>query len=252
MISDLDAGVNIIFATEDMWWTQTVDFGINSILKYLNTYDRIILMNDDVKLDSNTLKNLISSVCHNKDAIIGAINLIESPQKNDKLIYFAGGHYDLYFARHKTNFHKHTLLPTNSDRFIDTDFIYGRLLSIPASLFLSTNIKFNYHCFPQYLADEAFTYESKLNGYKLAIDTNTIVYVNQETTAKFSLSFRLVGIKGIYEALTSFNSVYNLRQNWIFAKKFSKLSYIYIIFRFLILFYNENKFKQNNSMDLSI
>ena len=198
-------------------------------------------MNDDVKLDDKSLVNLINSDVYGEKTIVGAINIIESQIHNEKMIYFSGGHYDLVFARHKSNFPMYTLVPTKINRFLDTDYIYGRLLSIPACIFLRTNVNFDYVSFPQYLADEVFTYEAKLIGYKLVIDTTSIVYVNQETTAKFSLSFKKSGLKGVLDSLTSFKSVYNLKQNWIFAKKFSKVSYIYILFRFFILFYSENK-----------
>jgi hypothetical protein len=54
------------------------------------------------------------------------------------------------------------------------------------------------------------------------------------------LSLKKCGFWGVMKSLSSFNSCYNFRQNWLFARRYAKVPLVYIICRYTILFINEN------------
>lgn len=230
--------VEIIEGHSDMWWTATVNHGIAYISKTARPDDKLLLMNDDIDIAPDALSNLLEASDLHSHALIGAVNLIHRPNDIPR-VYFCGGRYDFHFARHRSNIMEGTPWQVQNSRFIESDFLYGRLLVIPWNIF-DLGGRFDDINFPQYCADEDFSYSSKLLGFKILIDTQSLVYVNEDTTARFSLSFFKRGWRGVLQALISFNSCYNLKQSWAFAMRYAKWPIIYTICRYAIILINEN------------
>ena len=236
LVKECCPSAKILKGHADMWWTATVNHGLAYLNSKARPGDRVLLMNDDIDLAPEALVRLLESSNAEPQAVIGAVNLV---QRNDQelQVYSCGGQYDLCYARHKANIPMGTLWNPPAKRLVESDFLYGRLLVIPWDAFVA-GCTFDEEVFPQYCADEDFTFGAKLRGFNVLIDTQSIVYVNEATTANFSLSFYKKGFQGVCNALTAFNSAYNLRQGWEFSKRYAKWPIIYILFRYLILFYN--------------
>lgn len=230
--------VDVVRGKAEMWWAATVNHGLDALTDIARTGDKVILMNDDVFFKSNTFSCLMEASKLRPAAVIGALNLTDC-RKDSNRVYFAGGHYDFLIARHKANIPAGNNWIRGDKRFLDTDFLYGRLLVIPWDIF-GQGYRFDHVSFPQYCADEDFTYAAKLNGVEVVVDTHSIVFVNEETTAHFSMNFANSGLRGIVCALISFNSPYNFRQAWIFSRKYAKFPVVYIFMRYFIMFVNEN------------
>ncbi len=229
----------VVDGRASMWWTATVNHGINHIAKTARTGDRVILMNDDVYLDPQALNLLIEASIQEPQAIIGAVNLLHR-SGDEPRVFFCGGQYDLRFARHKVNIKNGRPWRVPSGRFLETDIIYGRLLIIPWVVF-QNGCRFDEETFPQYGSDEDFCYARKLHGFKLLIDSKSIVYVNEETTSIFSLNLRKVGLNGIRTALTAFNSPYNWKQGWAFARRYAKWPCLFMFSKYSRYFISENR-----------
>lgn len=230
--------VELVRGSAEMWWTKTVNHGLSYVAQTAVPGDRVILMNDDIDLDSLAMSHLLESSDIEPRAIIGAVNLIQRPNEKPR-VYFCGGHYDLRFARHKVNIAEGLLWHVPTSRFMDTDYLFGRLLVIPWEVFANQH-RFDENTFPQYCADEDFTFGAKKRGFKVLIDSTSVVYVNEATTARFSLNLVKAGIRGAYKALTAFNSYYNLKQNWAFSARYAKWPLGFIICRYAIILINEN------------
>jgi len=230
--------VDLVDGHADMWWTATVNYGLKYIMKEACSGDHVLLMNDDIDLSHDTLIRLLEASIAEPKAIIGAVNLIQRSGELPKM-YFCGGQYDLIFARHKANIPagKPWVFPVS--RFMETDYLFGRLLNIPVDAF-ELGCSFDDETFPQYCADEDFTYGAKLRGVKTLVDTKSVLYVNETTTAHFSLSFFKSGVRGVYNALTAFNSYYNWRQSWAFACRYARWPLIFFLCRYAIQFINDN------------
>jgi GT2 family glycosyltransferase len=222
----------------DMWWTATVNHGLKYIAQTARPGDRVILMNDDVDLESQALTRLLEAARLEPRALIGAVNIVHRPGDTPR-VYFCGGRYDLRFARHKANIPQGTPWRQPAVRFVATDFLYGRLLVIPWEAFDGGH-RFDEEAFPQYCADEDFAFGAKQRGFKVLIDCSSVVYVNEETTARFSLSLAKGGVRGVRKALTAFNSCYNWTQGWAFARRYAQWPRLYMLCRYAIIFLNEN------------
>jgi GT2 family glycosyltransferase len=222
----------------DMWWTATVNHGVKHIAKTARAGDRVLLMNDDIDLAPQALVRLLEASTLEPRAVIGAVNIVHRPGEPPR-VYFCGGHYDLRFARHKANLPEGTPWQEPASRFLDTDFLYGRLLVIPWEAF-EAGCRFDEETFPQYAADEDFAYGAKRRGFKVLVDSRSVVYVNEATTARFSLSLARGGWRGVRKALTAFNSCYNWRQGWAFGRRYARWPAVYTLCRYGIIFVNEN------------
>ena len=234
----LQADIEIVEGRSDMWWTATVNHGLEAIARTARAGDRVILMNDDVDLEASALRNLLEASRLEPHAVIGAVNIVHRPGDVPRM-YFGGGHYDLRFARHKANIAEGTPWREPAERFLDTDFLYGRLLVIPWEAF-DSGCRFDDVEFPQYCADEDFAFGAKKRGFKVLVDTKSVVYVNEETTARFSLSFGKGGMGGVRKALTAFNSCYNWQQGWAFSRRHARWPLLFQLCRYGIIFLNEN------------
>jgi GT2 family glycosyltransferase len=234
----LDADIDIVTGSADMWWTATVNHGLKALAETAQAGDRVILMNDDIDLAPDALQRLLEGSSLEPRAVIGAVNLVHRPGEQPR-VYFCGGHYDLRFARHTANIPEGTPWREPATRFLDTDFLYGRLLVIPWAAF-DAGCRFDDAAFPQYAADEDFAFGAKKRGFKVLVDTRSVVLVNEETTARFSLSFSKGGYAGVRKALTAFNSCYNLRQGWAFGRRHAQWPVLFMLCRYGIIFLNEN------------
>lgn len=228
----------IVAGSADMWWTATVNHGMRYIAQSARADDRIILMNDDVDLHPQALIQLLDASAREPLAIIGAVNIINPPGQVQR-VYFSGGRYNFRSGRHKVNIQEGSTWNEPTSRFLDTDFLYGRLLVFPWLLF-QNGCRFDEESFPQYIADEEFTYNAKQLGYKVLVDSRSIVYVNEATTTNFSLNFKKSGVQGIGASLTAFNSPYNFKQYLIFAKRYAKWPLLYVFFRYALIVLGEN------------
>lgn len=228
----------VVQGDADMWWTATVNHGLKYIAVTARAGDRIILMNDDVDLDDQALTNLVAGARLEPRALIGAVNLVQEGNDAPR-VYFCGGRYDLRFARHKADVPQGKIWYTPETRFLETDFLFGRLLIIPWEAF-EKGCRFDADTFPQYCADEEFSFDAKRRGFKVLVDSQSLVYVNTETTASFSLDIFRDGLRGVRKALTAHNSAYNWRQGWAFARRYARWPFVFMFFRYAIIALNEN------------
>lgn len=237
-VQALCPSAEIVDGHADMWWTATVNHGLKHIARTARTGDRVLLMNDDIDLAPDALRRLLEASALEPRAVIGAVNIVQRPGEEPR-VYFCGGRYDLRFARHKANIPEGTPWREPSSRFFETDFLYGRLLVMPWEAFES-GCRFDEETFPQYCADEDFAYGAKLRGFKVLVDSTSVVYVNESTTARFSLSFGKGGLRGVCKALTAFNSCYNWRQSWAFGRRYAHWPAVFVLCRYGIILVNEN------------
>lgn len=230
--------VELIYGHSNMWWTASVNHGLRHIAKTARLDDLVLLMNDDIDLAPDALSRLLEASEMESQALIGAVNIVHRTGEIPR-VYFCGGYYDLRFARHKSNIPEGTTWHVPDSRFLDSDFLYGRLLVIPWKV-LQLVGHFDEENFPQYCADEDFCYRAKGLGIRVLVDTLSIVFVNEVTTARFSLSFTKGGLKGVLRALTAFNSCYNIKQCWVFSRRYAKWPIIYTLCRYMIILFREN------------
>lgn len=229
----------LLNVNSSFWWTSSINYGLDYISKYAFKGDKVLLLNDDISLDKNSIQNITQASKIRPKSIIGGVNLVANNLNNKTHVYFCGAKYNLFTGKTKIFYPFKSLWEKPQFRFIESDYVYGRFMLIPWEVYLS-GIAFDSKFFPQYLADEDFCFSAKKKGHDVLIDTKSIVYVNEDTTTKFSLNYKLTGFRGIMESLTKFNSPYCIKQWFIFTFRHSKFPIFFFLYRYISMFLGEN------------
>lgn len=149
-----------------LWWTGATNLGVQEALKRGTDY--IFTVNNDVTLNKDIFKNLISCAESDPKSLIGC--KIYYMDDHDKVWYF-GGHLD------------DTIADVNMVHGRDGDFterqetgvLTGMGVLIPASVFDEIGL-YDFKKFPHYLADSDFSLRAKAAGYKLFVDPDAKIY----------------------------------------------------------------------------
>ena len=161
------------------WWTRSVNEGIRTALHMGATH--ILLMNNDVWLNTDYVANLIQAANEKPGALIGSLNLtMETPHR----IFFAGikkinpitfkeTRYHRLFAPYQPNFSG--LHPSAA--------LNGRGTLIPAEVFDRIDL-FDEKKMPQYGADFDFAMRARKAGFKSYISYDAIVYGDTAETGQ--------------------------------------------------------------------
>ena len=77
--------VKIFKGNGNMFWGGAVNYGIKQVLKFSKKNDWILLVNNDVELETNAISNLIkNSVKYNRKVIAGALTVsFKNKKKNN-------------------------------------------------------------------------------------------------------------------------------------------------------------------------
>ena len=112
------------------------------------------------------------------------------------------------------------------NRIYEADWLPGMGTLIPCSLINDIGY-WDDKNFPQYFGDSDFTYRAKLNGYKLLVYPELIIW-NTTTSSGMKHNAKL---KNFFRSFTDIKSKYNIRKNIKFIRLYGKspLAYYTII-----------------------
>ena len=171
--------IHIYSVPSTYFWTQSIFFGLSTFISYLQPYDRIIFMNDDITFDSQFLQCLIDLSLDNPTSILSPLSVHGSivTSKASLLRYSP-----LAYFHKPVHGLKITELP---DSFVEVDFLPANATIFPASVLSRIGLpQFNF--LPHYHADGDFFYRAKKAGYPLLLCTNLFYIRSSDTTGPFN------------------------------------------------------------------
>ena len=232
MIKTQYPDIHLLHGDGSYWWSKSMNMGIDAVLKIAATNDLVLTMNDDTDFNINYIESFYKESLRYPNTLIGSLNLIKM---NIDRIFSAGGRYDLLFSNHLANYPSG--IPYNRKNikdYLTTDYLPGRGTLIPVKTFREIG-NYDAENFPQYIADEEFSYRAKLRGYNCIVSSKVKVYVNTDSTG---LNFfnNKINYKMFFKSLTAINSINNLKYRANFAYKHSKYPLVYLIFNYSRLF----------------
>ena len=232
MIKTQYPDIHLLHGDGSYWWSKSMNMGIDAVLKIAATNDLVLTMNDDTDFNHYFVETFYKESLRYPNSLIGSLNLIKM---NIDRIFSAGGRYDLLFSNHKANYP--IGIPYN-DNLIEghliTDYLPGRGTLIPVKTFREIGY-YDDERFPQYIADEEFSFRAKLKGYNCIVSSQIKLYVDTNSTGLNFVNEK-IDFKLFYKSLTAINSTNNLKSRANFAYKHSKYPLVYIIFNYCRLF----------------
>lgn len=229
--------VTILKGDGNLWWTGSIYLGIEKVLKIAKKEDFILTINNDCIFSNNYIRSLVQSSLKFKRAIVGSLVIDKNDQNS---IYDAGMKIDWKHG-------KFILLKPHFLSELKVGKLYQENINIlstkgtiyPVEVFNKIG-NFDKKHFPHYLSDYEFSYRAKINGFKLVLSYQAIVYNDTLRTGLWNHERKKVGLKKVCDLLFSRRSKVNIIDNFKFIKyccpkEYKFRNYIFLLKKIIIL-----------------
>jgi GT2 family glycosyltransferase len=203
--------VEEIIGDGNLWWSGSMNLGFRKALKKHSDY--VLVLNNDVIIEPNTINNLIYTAISYPKSIVGC--LIYNLQ-NKKFIWSAGGmmnwpwpgEVQLGMGEYDNNQYK-------GIRSVDWTPGMGTLIN--TSILRDLNF-YDEKNMPQYLSDVDLCLRAKKKGYSILINSDCIIFNNIENTGGITKATSNFNLKLIKEMFIGFRSpdYFKARSKFIF------------------------------------
>jgi len=230
-VSGLFPHTVILLGDGNLWWTGANCLGVDYILKEAGDNDFILLLNNDLVVESDYLGWLVEASTKFNRALVGS-TLVD--------------YYNHAFIESGVRVDKHLNLTVNRDREkinstdfdLEVDVLPGRGTLIPVEVFRKIG-NFNRKKLPHYNSDWEFSRRARRAGYKLLVSHKAIVYAKLDITGlevpengtipTFKDSFTL-----LFSKKSKSNIRYYMNYCWLCSEKGFRLRNTVFMGRYLI------------------
>lgn len=156
----------IILGDGSLWWTASMNKGLEYILSVAHDNDLVLTLNDDTEFDKNYLETLVKYAEKYPQVCIGS--LLKNYYQKD-LIEDSGVkiNWDGYFY--------YQIPFSESNQLVEPDTLSCRGTIIPIKIFKTIGL-FNQKHLPHYISDYEFFIRAKRAGFRLLMCYKTITY----------------------------------------------------------------------------
>ena len=215
-----------IIGTGDLWWTGSVNKGIDYVLKNFPNVTGIVLQNDDVFVKPDWFENLMHVAELNTNALIGCVAVdIAKPE----IISYAGSTHNTWFAFMK-KFHIGKNLSSFSSDMVQPAFdLIGRGCYIPVEVFNKIGLYDEIHF--KHRGDTELPLRARIyEGYELLVTFKAVVYIDPTETSQ--IDTKLYSIGDLYEFFFDFRSSAFWKYRFYYAKIVANNNYFQWFFFF--------------------
>lgn len=207
----------------NLWWTGSMNMGLEYILSIAQDDDFVLAINDDVVVKNDYIEKIINLSRLESNAIVGSLHIDD---ENMKIVYDSGVRIDWKRYRYYQ-------VPFNKDKKFteDVDTLSTRGVLIPINVI--KKIGFFEKRLRHYGADYEYFFRAKKNGYKIILSYEAVVYGSEKDKTAKNLS-RIQPVSEIWKRNFSIKSAYNI-YNHLFLVWYYCPSVKYKIKNFFVL-----------------
>ncbi len=217
----------------NLWWTEATNWGVRYAQEHPTATDPagredfVLTLNDDTEVQPNYLQTLLDAYERHKPCLVGSPSVdSDNPDK----LEFAGSRSELYFAggRGLAQDYKYDYqeLKRRAD-YVESDSLPGRGTLIPMRVFDEIGL-FDSKNFAHYMADIEFSVRAKKAGYRLIVNTDSVVYEYKKETGLFIN--QQPTWNDFVKSFTSIRSPTHLTVRYTIAIAHSKTKLLYFLF----------------------
>lgn len=188
-----------------LWWTGSMQLGVEHVLQRASEDDYLMALNNDVFLTERAIEILFNSIQDRPKSIFSSISISEG---DNRRIMSSGAKmisWILNISYHP--FYGRSYDSLDNFNSVEVDMLNGRSVIYPIEVFKKN--KFDFKRFPQYGGDNEFSYRIKKLGYSLNINPKSIVYVQRSETGLNPMD-RSLNLSEKMNSLFSIKSVNNI------------------------------------------
>jgi GT2 family glycosyltransferase len=218
--------VVLLHGDGNLHWTGAINVGIRHALQSAGVTDYILLLNDDVVLDSDYCHNIVNAAHIKPGSIIGSVEVSVS---NPAVIDDGGVAVDWITARHRVLHHGEKLSSFGKDYFQEVSILTGRGTLYPVSVFNNVGLFDDKHfkaCGDTELPRRAF-----LEGYPLYVCYDAVVKTtSDDKNSKHINKKSRYAISDMWKYYFGIQSNCRLKYRWYFSRTVSKCFVAYVIY----------------------
>lgn len=193
----------------NLWWSGGTNKAVKRAMK--DRVDYVLTINNDVVVKEDYVESLVKTALSHQDSLIGSL-VVYSNNKNK--VWYAGATFDMESGNlvHKTGSIK------DYNGINDSDWLTGMGVIIPVDVFTKIGL-YNEKEYPKYFGDAEFSLRAKEGGYRLLVDTKSVVVADLESNW-VDKSFKNPKLSFVRDIFFSVSSPYEFSKRNRFYKKY--------------------------------
>ena len=198
----------------DLWWTGAINMGIEYAL--CNSFDGVLLLNDDLILSPDFIEELYSVVKENDNALVSSLKLIEHENEKPEILT-AGFNLKGKLQQIENNLQGSAYDELALPEVLECAILTGASLYIPVDVVRNIGL-LDYSKFPHNWGDLEYTWRASINGYKCLVATRSHIYTEYNLNyhrTYFLSSTRTDYLKNLFD-----NKKFNYGFRFLFNRSF--------------------------------
>jgi N-acetylglucosaminyl-diphospho-decaprenol L-rhamnosyltransferase len=183
LIQETFSEVHLLGGDGNLWWTGATNLGVRHALTQAQENDAILIINDDIEVDSNYLESLFRASQATPKALVGSVVV---DLKNPKVIYDGGRIVNWWTAKMRTLNVNKRLSEFDKDHCVDVSYLTGSGTLIPARVFRDVGLYDGTHF--QQMGDPELPVRAKNRGYRLIVSYAAVVKLHVDQCAGINIA----------------------------------------------------------------
>jgi N-acetylglucosaminyl-diphospho-decaprenol L-rhamnosyltransferase len=205
--------VKLLRGDGNLWWTGAVNMGIRYAMLQALAIDAILIINDDLEVDSDYLEKLYGLWKSMPQALIGSVSV---DIKNPEMVYEGGYILNWWTAKLTVLNRGENLSKFEKDYQVDVSFLTGRGTLIPIQVFHKIGLYDDRHF--QQCGDTELTVRAKKAGYRLVVSYSVVVKSHHKASSNVNVSTNY-SMKDLTRYLFNIKSDCRLKYRFFFSLK---------------------------------
>jgi GT2 family glycosyltransferase len=221
--------VQLLRGDGNLWWTGAINLGIRHAMAQALEDDAILVINDDLEVDSDYLGSLDRLWHSMPKTLIGSV-IVDI--KNPDIIFDGGRIVNWWTAKFKILNSQKKLLEFEKNHYVDVSLLTGWGTLIPIQVFREIGLYDDQHF--QQCGDTELPVRAKNVGYRLIVSYSSIAKIHVEASDGLNISGHY-SLRDLNKYLFGTKSNYRLKYRFFFALNTAINPFAFISFLLLDL-----------------
>jgi GT2 family glycosyltransferase len=229
MIEEEFKDIQLLKGDGNLWWTGAVNLGIRHALAKASETDAVLVINDDLEVNSDYLETLHSLFQLMRKTLIGSVVV---DINNPDMIHNGGVILNMLTAKYTVLNQEKRLSDFARDHLVEVSLLTGRGTLIPIEVFHELGLYDDKHF--QQCGDIELPVRAKNAGYRLIVSYKAIVKSHIVSTDETNISerYRLRDLRLYFFGV---KSNFRLKYHFFFSLSTAKNPFYFICFFFFDL-----------------
>jgi N-acetylglucosaminyl-diphospho-decaprenol L-rhamnosyltransferase len=211
MVAEQFRQAQLLRGDGNLWWTGAINLGIRHAMAQASEDDAILVINDDLEVDSDYLGSLDKLWHSMPKTLIGSV-IVDI--KNPDIIFDGGRIVNWWTAKFRILNSQKKLLEFEKNHYVDVSLLTGWGTLIPIQVFQEIGLYDDQHF--QQCGDTELPVRAKNIGYRLIVSYSSIAKIHAEASDSMNVSIHY-SLRDLNKYFFSIKSNCRLKYRFFFA-----------------------------------